>query len=129
MSITLQSKVIDIWYTVHIMFRTTSQHTACGDCPIAQTADLIGDSTILLIVRDLAKGPKRFSDLSLSLPSVSTRTLTQKLKVLEAEGVINKNKFAEFPPRIEYVLTKKGKGLKTVIKAMEKYGETFLKTQ
>ena len=112
MSITLLCKVIDIWYTVLIMFRTTSQHTACGDCPIAQTADLIGDSTILLIVRDLAKGPKRFTDLSLSLPSVSSRTLTVKLKVLEEQDVVLKNKFAEFPPRIEYTLTKKGKGLK-----------------
>ncbi len=111
------------------MFRTSSQHTACGNCPIAKTADLIGDSTILLIVRDLEKGTKRFTDLSASLPSVSSRTLTQKLKLLEEEDVVVKNKFAEFPPRIEYTLTKKGKGLKVVIKAMQKYGETFLKTE
>jgi DNA-binding HxlR family transcriptional regulator len=109
------------------MFRTKSQHKACASCPVAKTADLIGDSSVLLIIRDLAKKPARFSDLAESLPSVSTRTLTGKLKLLEEEGLVEKKKFAEFPPRVLYSLTKKGKGLKQVMKAMEKYGATFLK--
>jgi DNA-binding HxlR family transcriptional regulator len=109
------------------MFRTESQHAACASCPVAKTADLIGDSITLLIIRDLAKKPRRFSDLETSFPGVSTRTLTKKLQTLEIEKLITKEKYAEFPPRVEYSLTKKGKGLVSVIKAMEKYGEKFLK--
>lgn len=108
------------------MFRTKSQHTACDSCPVAKTADLIGDSTMLLIIRDLAKSPCRFTELTTSLPKVSTRTLTQKLKFLEIEALVSKHKYSEFPPRIEYALTKKGKGLVSIISAMEKYGERFL---
>ena len=109
------------------MFRTKIQHKKCDSCPVAKTADLIGDSTVLLIVRDLWQRPRRFSDLEVSFPGVSTRTLTQKLKMLETEDIITKKKYAEFPPRVEYMLTKKGKGLTAVITAMEKYGKKFLK--
>jgi DNA-binding HxlR family transcriptional regulator len=107
------------------MFRTKEQHNKCNSCPIAKTADLIGDSTVLLIVRDLSLFPRRFSDLQVS-GGVSTRTLTGKLKILESEGLVSKKKYAEFPPRVEYALTKKGKGLLTIISAMEKYGKKFL---
>ncbi len=109
------------------MFRTKKQHTACDSCPVAKTADLIGDSTILLLIRDLQKGPTRFSSFLASLPGVSTRTLTQKLKLLEEEELVVKKKYPEFPPRIEYVLTKKGRGLLAVIRAMERYGTTYLR--
>lgn len=77
-------------------------------------------------MRDLAIESRRFSDLQIS-GGVSTRTLTGKLKLLGAEGLVSKKKFAEFPPRVEYTLTKKGKGLLTIISAMEKYGTKFLK--
>ena len=108
------------------MFRTKAQHKACNTCPIAKTADLIGDSTVLLIIRDLGISSRRFGELQTSLPGVSTRTLTGKLKVLEMEELIVKQKYAEFPPRVEYTLTKKGKGLLGVIRSMEKYGKKFL---
>lgn len=108
------------------MFRTKAQHHACEDCPIAKTADLVGDSTILLIVRDLKKTPRRFSELTTSLPAISTRTLSEKLKKLETEGLIERTEYAEFPPRVEYSLTKKGKGLSTLMNAMKKYGEEYL---
>ena len=108
------------------MFRTQSQHAACDTCPIAKTADVIGDSHVLLIVRDLAIAPQRFSELEVSFPGVSTRTLTKKLKLLEQEGIISKQKYDEFPPKVEYALTKKGKGLLSIIVAMEKYGKKFL---
>lgn len=108
------------------MFRTKAQHKACNTCPIAKTADLIGDSAVLLIVRDLGISSRRFGELQASLPGISTRTLTEKLKVLEIEELILKQKYAEFPPRVEYSLTKKGKGLLGVIRSMEKYGKNFL---
>ncbi len=108
------------------MFRTDAQRNACDSCPVAKVADLIGDSTVLLIIRDLTHGPRRFNELQTSFPGVSTRTLTQKLKALESEGLIEKKKYSEFPPRIDYLLTKKGRGLLPIIKALEKYGKQYL---
>ncbi len=99
-------------------------HTAT--CPIAKVADLIGDTVTLLIVRDLLSGPKRFGDLESSLAGVSSRTLTKRLKMLEGCGLIVRHEFAERPPRVEYALTKKGRGLGRVANAMKEYGETYL---
>ncbi len=108
------------------MFRTKLQHSECIKCPIGRTADLIGDSSVLIIIRDVAKKSRRFSVFHESLPGVSTRTLTLKLKMLETEGILSKKKFAEYPPRVEYALTKKGKGLLGIVKAMEKFGKQYL---
>ncbi len=108
------------------MFRTKAQHTACKTCPIAKTADIIGDSTVLVIIRDLAQSAKRFSELQASSVGVSTRTLTDKLKRLEIGGFVAKVKYAEFPPRVEYSLTKKGSGLLGIIREMERYGKKYL---
>jgi DNA-binding HxlR family transcriptional regulator len=109
------------------MLRTTSQEKQIASlCPIAKAAHLVGDTVVLLIVRDLFGGPKRFKDLSESLEGVSSRTLTLKLKALEKLEIITRKEFAERPPKVEYSLTKKGKGLQKVISALEGYGRTFL---
>lgn len=109
------------------MFRTASQQKSiCKMCPIAKAADLVGDSIILIIIRELISGPKRFGDMVESLGGVSTRTLTQKLKKLEAQDVVSRAEYKEKPPRVEYSLTSKGKGLKKIVSAMLAYGEQYL---
>jgi DNA-binding HxlR family transcriptional regulator len=108
------------------MFRTKIQQKSCDTCPVAKTANLIGDSVVLLIIRDLAKSAHRFSDFVDSFPGVSTRTLTKKLALLEDEGLITKKRYAEFPPRVAYSLTRKGKGLVGIITRMELYGKKYL---
>ncbi len=97
----------------------------CEHCPIARTADLIGDSWSLLIVRDLLKGAKRFSDLAGSLSGISTRTLTKKLQLLEEEKILTRKQFSEKPPRVEYSLTDKGRAFRSIITLMRKYGEKY----
>jgi DNA-binding HxlR family transcriptional regulator len=109
------------------MFRTTSQQkNICKKCPIAKTADLVGDSIVLIIIRELISGPKRFGDMIESLEGVSTRTLTQKLKKLEGQNIISRTEYKEKPPRVEYSLTSKGKGLKKIVSALLQYGEKYL---
>lgn len=109
------------------MFRTTSQKKKlCTNCPIAKTADLVGDSVVLIIVRELIAGPKRFGDLIDILEGVSTRTLTQRLKKLEQDKVILRTEFIGKPPHVEYSLTAKGKGLKKIVDALCQYGKDFL---
>jgi DNA-binding HxlR family transcriptional regulator len=111
------------------MFRTRAQHTSCATCPIARTADLLGDSTTLLIIRDLSNRTCRFRDLSESLPRVSSRTLTNKLKFLEKKELITRRTYPGFPPKVMYELTKKGKGIVPIIAEMDTYGRRFLREQ
>lgn len=95
-------------------------------CPIEMTVEIIGDSCTLLIIRDLLSGPKRFGALHALLSGVSSRTLTNKLKALEACGIVSRKEFSEKPPRVEYELTKKGKDLGPVADAIRKYGAKHL---
>jgi DNA-binding HxlR family transcriptional regulator len=96
------------------------------DCPIAKTAELVGDTWTILIVRDLMSGSKRFGELQESLGHVSPKTLSQRLKTLEYAHILTREAFAEIPPRVEYTLTEKGKALSDIVEAMAAFGERYL---
>src|SRR5215813_215513 len=96
------------------------------NCPIARTAELVGDTWTILIVRDLMSGSKRFNQLQDSLGHVSPKTLSQRLKTLEAAEILTRQAYAEIPPRVEYALTEKGLGLVKIIEAMREFGEQYL---
>ncbi len=109
------------------MLRTEKQvESLCEDCPLAKTANIIGDTFTLLIIRDLLEKPKRFKEIEDSLLGVSTRTITNKLSYLEKAGLIKRIEYSERPPRVEYSLTKNGKALSKVINSMRSYGKTYL---
>jgi DNA-binding HxlR family transcriptional regulator len=95
-------------------------------CPVARTAELIGNKWTPLIIRDLVKGEKRFSELERSLRGISPKTLSERLKKLEDANVVNRKCYAEVPPRVEYTLTEKGIALLPVIDSMRSYGATWL---
>lgn len=95
-------------------------------CPIARTAELLGDTWTLLIVRDLMSGSKRFGHLQESLGHVSPKTLSQRLKALENADILTRHAFSEIPPRVEYTLTEKGFALSGIIEAMAAFGERYL---
>lgn len=100
------------------------------ECPIARTAELVGDTWTILILRDLMNGSKRFGELQDSLgsaaPKVSPKTLSQRLKMLEASKILTRQAFAEIPPRVEYELTDKGHALNQLLDAMREFGERHL---
>lgn len=95
-------------------------------CPVARTADLIGNKWTPLILRDLAISEKRFSELERSLAGISPKTLSERLKRLEEAGILTRRCFAEVPPRVEYALTGKGRALLPVIELMREFGTTWL---
>jgi len=99
--------------------------TAFG-CPVARTAQLIGNKWTPLIVRDLATGHRRFSELQRSLLGISPKTLSERLKRLEEAQVVERQCFAEVPPRVEYSLTEKGFALIPVIDQMREFGSRWL---
>lgn len=94
-------------------------------CPISRVAELLGDHSSLLIVRDLLSGPRRFCELERSLEHVSTRTLTLKLKHLEHEGLLERRELVK-PVRVEYRLTSKGRALRKLVDSARAYGERYL---
>jgi len=95
-------------------------------CPVARTARIISGKWTLLIIRDLASGVKRFNQLERSLQGISPKTLSERLRTLEEEGVILRQTFAEVPPRVEYSLTEKGRDLIEVVTCMRCYGNRSL---
>jgi DNA-binding HxlR family transcriptional regulator len=95
-------------------------------CPVARTAQIIGNKWTPLIVRDLADGHRRFSELERSLVGISPKTLSERLKRLEEAAVIERHCFAEVPPRVEYSLTKNGFALLPVIESMRSFGNLWL---
>jgi DNA-binding HxlR family transcriptional regulator len=96
-------------------------------CPVAKTLDIIGDRWTLLIVRDLLTlGPRKYVELSQSLQGIAPNVLSDRLKQLEAHGIIEREFYEEHPPRARYRLTRKGVDLRTVMLALMQWGNRHL---
>ena len=95
-------------------------------CPVCRTADIVCGKWTLLLVRDLSEGRSRFCELERSLAGISPRTLSLRLRALEEEGIVERQMYAEVPPRVEYSLTAKGRALIPIIEGMRDYGEQWL---
>ena len=96
-------------------------------CPVATTVDLIGNKWKLLIMRELLKGTQRFNEIHRSIGGISQKVLTQNLRQMEADGLINRDVFAEVPPRVEYSLSELGNSLRPIIAAMSEWGTDYIK--
>ncbi|MBI2766568.1 MAG: helix-turn-helix transcriptional regulator [Chloroflexi bacterium] len=92
-------------------------------CPVASTLDIVGDRWTLLIVRDLLRGHARFSDLHESVEGVPGSVLSDRLKLMEREGIVHRRFYSDHPPRAEYHLTAKGHGLGVIVGALAGWGE------
>src|SRR5678816_1451067 len=95
-------------------------------CSVAACAEIIGAKWTALLVHDLSEGARRFTELEHSCPGISPRTLAERLRALEQEGIVERHSYAESPPRVEYELTAKGQALLPVIDAMRSFGRTWL---
>lgn len=94
-------------------------------CTIERTLEVIGGKWATLILRELLSGTKRFGEMRLRLTGVSPKTLTDRLRELEAHGVVERTVYAEVPPRVEYALTEKGRALRPILEAMGVWGERW----
>src|SRR6266852_4345473 len=92
-------------------------------CSVARALDVVGDRWVLLIVRELlAFGPSRYSDLKRGLPGIATNLLAERLKVMEADGLIERY---DAPPPVGtnlYQLTERGRELQDVLHALARWG-------
>jgi DNA-binding HxlR family transcriptional regulator len=89
-------------------------------CPITKVAKMLSDTWTMLILHYIIEGPQRFSELEKSLPGISSRTLTLKLKKLIGDGLAQKSDDGH------YIATKKAKGLRLIENAMRKYEQDYL---
>ncbi|WP_406541349.1 winged helix-turn-helix transcriptional regulator [Clostridium ljungdahlii] len=96
-------------------------------CPVETTLSLIGDKWKVLIIRDLLTGTKRFGELKKSVGSISQKVLTQNLRQMEQDGLVNRKVYAEVPPRVQYSLTSLGFSLKPILDVMWSWGEEYKK--
>jgi DNA-binding HxlR family transcriptional regulator len=95
-------------------------------CPLDRIIRLIGDTWTLMIVYTLLSGSKRFGELFEALGNVSPKTVSQRLKMLEEERIVERHAYAEIPPRVEYNLTDKGMALADILNAMHTFQERYL---
>ena len=93
-------------------------------CPVACALDVIGEKWTLLILRDLTRNPsRRFQDLLDSLHGCAPNTLSARLSSLERQGLIERRQYEQHPPRMEYLLTAKGREVLPVLKALKAWGQ------
>ncbi|MDM5299893.1 helix-turn-helix domain-containing protein [Bacillus pumilus] len=91
--------------------------TQVGECPITDAMEILGKKWVILIINQLLTGPKRFCQLESEM-NISGRLLSERLKDLEAEGLVEKKVFPDIPVRIEYELTAQGEKIEPIIKEM-----------
>jgi DNA-binding HxlR family transcriptional regulator len=82
----------------------------------------VGDKWTLLIVRDLAAGPRRFVELQRVLPGISTEQLRSRLNRMVADGLLTRQRYREVPPRVDYELTERARDLLPVVGALARWG-------
>ncbi|HYO29810.1 MAG TPA: helix-turn-helix domain-containing protein [Thermomicrobiales bacterium] len=103
-------------------------HAISPFCPVFHEAiELIGRRWTGAILRVLLSGGTRFSDVTTTIPGLSDRLLSERLKQLESEGIVTRTVYPETPVRVEYQLTDKGLALTDVVMAISSWAETWLR--
>jgi DNA-binding HxlR family transcriptional regulator len=95
-------------------------------CPVARAVQVVGERWTLLVVRELATGPKRYTDLAAGLPGIGTNVLAGRLRDLEAEGVIEKHRLPPPAASQVYELTQRGLALLPVLRSLAHWGAVAL---
>jgi DNA-binding HxlR family transcriptional regulator len=87
---------------------------------------LLGDVWTLKIIYTLLTGTRRFGEILETMGSVSPKTLSNRLKMLEEIQFVQRQAYAEIPPRVEYRLTERGLALANIMQAINDFGERYL---
>lgn len=106
--------------------KSISDATPRSPCPLARTLDIVGDKWTLLVVRDLFMGKTTYGDLQKSHEKIPSNILAERLKRLEAYGIINKTQYQERPVRYAYTLTATGKTLWPLMKEIMLWGNKHI---
>lgn len=103
-----------------------SKTLAASDrCPIEIGINILSGKWNLIIIWIISKGTVRFNELQRKLNGITTKTLTDQLRKLEDEKIINRKIYGEVPPRVEYSLTDIGKNIKPVLESLCEFGNIY----
>ncbi len=106
---------------------TTPLSSANKMCPrYEQAIQLLGKRWTGLLLDTLMSGPKRFCELTSNVEGLSDRVLSDRLRELEVEGIVERVVYPQIPVRVEYQLTEKGCALKPVVEAIHKWAEQWV---
>ncbi|TDK47942.1 winged helix-turn-helix transcriptional regulator [Algoriphagus formosus] len=97
-----------------------------GGCPVSATLKVFGGKWKPLILYFISVDVNRFGQLQRMMPECSKRMLTNQLRELERDGLINREVFAEIPPKVIYTLTEKGESLRPIFRELSKWGKAHL---
>jgi DNA-binding HxlR family transcriptional regulator len=95
-------------------------------CGLAYALDIVGDRWTILIIRELIPGPRRFTDLMAGLPGISTNLLSERLKSLEQQGILNRRVLPPPAGSTVYELTSLGQALEKTLLELGKWGSQFV---
>jgi DNA-binding HxlR family transcriptional regulator len=94
-------------------------------CPVNATLNLLNTRWTLHIVRTLLDGKRRFNEIA-RLNGINPRTLRERLRQLEEEGVVQRTVISTIPPNVEYALTDKGRSLNAIFEALAEWGRIWM---
>lgn len=93
-----------------------------AECNVEKTIRIISGKWTTTLLYQLMIGKKRFGELQRSMAGISSKTLTDRLRMLEEQKIITKKIYAEVPLHVEYYLTEKGQKLSSIFNAMDEWG-------
>jgi DNA-binding HxlR family transcriptional regulator len=106
--------------------RLHDKHCDPAHCPIEVALEVIGGMWKVIVVRELLTGTKRYGELHRGLKDATHKMLTQQLRQLEADGVLDRKVYPQVPPKVEYSLTPLGRALGPLLDSMSDWGVRVL---
>lgn len=97
-----------------------------GKCPYATAQRLIQGKWAIILMHELSGEPVRFNELQRRMPKMTHATLSNQLKQLEAEGLIQRVVYNDIPPKVEYSLTDMGRKFTPVLDSIKAFGEEYV---
>ncbi|WP_196439745.1 helix-turn-helix domain-containing protein [Planomonospora sp. ID67723] len=91
---------------------------------MTRTLAFVGSKWTPLVIFRLRSGAKRYSELLQLLPGISPKTLADRLQTLEGEGLLTRTVHPDKPPRVEYALTERGRGLSDILDTIAEWAVT-----
>ncbi|ATZ20577.1 winged helix-turn-helix transcriptional regulator [Mesoplasma coleopterae] len=91
-------------------------------CPLEYTLNFIKSKWVILIIRELSFGTRRFNELEKKISGISQKVLTTNLRFLEENNLIHRKVYPVVPPKVEYSLTSLGQSLKPILDQMTEWG-------
>ncbi len=103
-----------------------SMRTKTYNCPVEAAVDVFGCKWKALILWWLQDRTWRFAELRRQIPGITEKMLTQQLRELEADGIVDRRVYATVPPKVEYSLTQYGRSLKRALRAICDWGKSHM---